>query len=67
MKRLNLNNGVLGLLLLSGLASGAGATNIFGVSLTGITTDLTTVGTLVVALSVFYMGYKWVRRMLAGR
>lgn len=58
---------VQGLLVLCVAVGSAGATNVFGVDLTDITTDLTTVGTLVVALSVFYMGYKWVRRMLAGR
>lgn len=56
---------VLGALLLLGVAGNAAAVNTFGVDLAAITTDLTTVGTLMVGLAVFFLGYKWVRRILA--
>lgn len=68
MKELNkkwLDKAVLGALLVLGVAGNSFAVNTFGVDLAAITTDLTTVGTLMVGLAVFFLGYKWVRRMLA--
>lgn len=65
--RSNINKGaasVLAALCVAVLAGPAFAVNTFGVDLAAITTDLTTVGTLVVALAVFWLGYKFVRKML---
>lgn len=57
-------SGVLAALALVAMSSPAFAVNTFGVDLAAITTDLTTVGTLMVGLAVLWLGYRFVRKML---
>lgn len=56
--------GFLAALCVAVLAGPAFAVNTFGVDLAAITTDLTSVGTLMVGLAVLYLGYRFVRKML---